>query len=62
VETVKTEAEDDLMSWDSKLATASHAGVEALRETWGQVPRDLKPMLKAAMDRVHKPTAEKAPA
>jgi phage recombination protein Bet len=53
---------DDLMAWDSKLATASHAGIEALRETWGQVPRDLKPKLKAAMDRVHKPTAEKAPA
>jgi hypothetical protein len=66
VETTKAatvdDSADDLMSWDSKLATASHAGVEALRETWGQVPRDLKPMLKAAMDRVHKPTAEKAPA
>jgi hypothetical protein len=53
---------DDLMAWDSKLATASHAGIEALRETWGQVPRELKPKLKAAMDNRHKPTAESVPA
>ena len=53
---------EDLMAWDSKLATASHAGVDALRETWGQVPRELKPKLKAAMDSRHKPTAESVPA
>jgi hypothetical protein len=53
---------DDLMAWDSKLATASHMGVEALRDEWARVPADLKPKLKAALDRVHKLTAEKAPA
>lgn len=53
---------DDLMAWDSKLATAAHMGVDALREEWGNVPRKFKPMLKAAMDNRHKPTAEKAPA
>jgi hypothetical protein len=66
VETIKTappsDHADDIMAWDSKLATASHAGVEALRETWGQVPRELKPKLKAAMDNRHKPTAEGVPA
>jgi hypothetical protein len=50
---------DDLMAWDRKLGTAALEGTEALRETWGQVPRDLKPMLKAAMDNRHKPAAEK---
>jgi hypothetical protein len=53
---------DDLMAWDSKLATAAHMGVDALREEWGNVPRELKPKLKAAMDNRHKPAAEKAPA
>jgi hypothetical protein len=53
---------DDVMAWNSKLATASHAGIEVLRETWGQVPHHLKPMLKPAMEATHKPTAEKAPA
>ena len=53
---------DDLMAWDSKLATAAHMGVDALREEWSNVPREFKPMLKAAMDNRHKPTAEKAPA
>lgn len=53
---------DDVMAWDSKLATAALQGVESLRETWGMVPRDLKPSLKTAMDRRHKPTAESAQA
>jgi hypothetical protein len=53
---------DDLMAWDSKLATAAMQGVESLRETWATVPREFKPMLKAAMDNRHKPTAEKVPA
>jgi len=53
---------DDVMAWDSKLATAALMGVEALRETWGMVPREFKPTLKAAMDNRHKPTAEQVPA
>jgi hypothetical protein len=52
---------DDLMAWDSKLATAAHMGVDALREEWGNVPREFKPMLKAAMDNRHKPTANMVP-
>ena len=53
---------DDLMSWDSKLASASHMGVDALKEEWLRVPKDLQPKLKAALDRVHKVTAAQAPA
>ncbi|SEE52634.1 AAA family ATPase [Bradyrhizobium lablabi] len=56
------ETSDDLMAWDSKLATAALQGVECLRETWATVPRDLKPKLKAAMDNRHKPAAESVPA
>ena len=60
--TLSDDSADDLMAWDSKLATAAHMGVDALREEWGNVPREFKPMLKAAMDNRHKPTAENAPA
>ena len=51
---------EDIMAWDSKLATASHMGVEALKEHWNLVPVELKPSLKAALDRRHKPQAESA--
>lgn len=53
---------DDVMSWDSKLATAALQGTESLRETWGQVPKHLKKSLEAALRNRHQPTAEKAPA
>jgi len=33
---------DDLMAWDSKLATASHMGMPALQEVWATVPAPLK--------------------
>ena len=48
---------DDLMSWDSKLASASHLGEDALRETWGQVPRHLKKSLEPALRSKHQPAA-----
>lgn len=53
---------DDLMAWDSKLATSALQGVEALREMWGQVPKHLKKTLEAALRNRHQPTAEKVPA
>lgn len=53
---------DDLMGWDSKLATAALQGVESLKATWATVPVPLKKSLKAAMDNRHKPTAESVPA
>ncbi len=53
---------DDLMAWDSKLRSASHLGMPALQEVWTSMPANLKPLLKAALDRIHKPEAEKAPA
>jgi recombination protein RecT len=53
---------DDLMAWDSKLATAALQGTECLRETWATVPKPLKKSLEAALRNRHQPTAEKAPA
>lgn len=53
------ELNDDLMAWDSKLATAALQGIESLRETWGQVPPKLKPRLVDDLDTKHKPAAEK---
>lgn len=51
---------DDIMAWDSKLATAALMGTEALGEEWGNVPKALKPSLKAALDNRHKPAAAQA--
>lgn len=53
---------DDVMAWDSKLATAALQGTESLRETWTTVPKHLKKSLEAALRNRHQPTAEKAPA
>jgi len=53
---------DDLMAWDSKLATAALQGTDSLRETWGTVPKHLKKSLEAALRNRHQPTAEKVPA
>lgn len=56
------ETSDDLMAWDSKLATAALQGTDSLRETWGTVPKHLKKSLEAALRNRHQPTAEKVPA
>lgn len=50
---------DDLMAWDAKLAAAAKSGVEALKAEWSNVPKDLQPSLKAALDNRHKPEAAK---
>jgi hypothetical protein len=34
----------------------------ALQEVWASVPAPIKPKLKAALDRVHKPAAERVAA
>jgi len=60
--TLADDIPDDLMAWDSKLRSASHLGMPALQEVWATVPTNIKPLLKAALDRIHKPEAEKAPA
>jgi len=61
-----TEAADDgaedLMAWDSKLATAALQGTDSLRETWTTVPKHLKKSLEAALRNRHQPTAEQVPA
>jgi len=57
---------DDLMAWDSKLATAAMQGTESLRATWSTVPKPLKKSLEAALRNRHQPSAtetdERAPA
>jgi hypothetical protein len=50
----------DEISWDSRLASAAHLGMPSLQSEWTLVPAHLKPKLKAALDRRHKPTAVKA--
>jgi phage RecT family recombinase len=49
---------DDLMAWDSKLATAALQGTDSLREMWGTVPKHLKKSLEAALRNRHQPAAE----
>lgn len=53
---------DDVMAWDSRLATAAHMGVDALRDEWLSVPKHLQSHLKVALDTRHKETAAKVPA
>lgn len=52
--------QDDVMAWDSKLATAAMMGADALKDEWAKVPRVLQPSLKAKLDDIHKPAAKKA--
>lgn len=50
---------DRLAEWDGRLAMAAeHGGTPGLEAEWRAVPEDLKPALKAALDRRHKPAAE----
>ncbi|HEY8751627.1 MAG TPA: AAA family ATPase [Tepidisphaeraceae bacterium] len=58
---VEVDVTDDLMQWDSKLATAALQGTDCLRETWATVPKPLKKSLEAALRNRHQPTAEKVP-
>ena len=51
---------DELAEWDDKLATAAKIGSTVLKATWGNVPAHVKPALKAALDRRHKPAAAEA--
>ena len=53
---------EDVMAWDSKLATAAMQGTESLRETWATVPKHLKKTLEAALRNRHQPAAEAVPA
>jgi len=52
----------DVAEWDSRLGEASALGSFKLAECWSQIPKALKPQLKAALDRRHKPAAEEADA
>jgi hypothetical protein len=56
------ETDDDIMAWDSKLATAAMQGTESLAAQWALVPKNLKPRLVDKLDGTHKPNANKVPA
>lgn len=53
---------DRIAEADDALAAASSMGIEMLQTAWKTVPADIKPHLKSALDRRHKPAAEKASA
>jgi len=60
----ETGAADDKTAaeWDVELGEAAKQGMAALQALWSQIPAEHKPMLKAALDRRHKPTANAADA
>ena len=56
--------DDDLTAaeWDVLLGEAAIKGSASLAECWSKIPREHKPMLEAAKNRRHKPTAAEADA
>lgn len=50
-------ASDDVAAWDNCLAEAAIGGTQQLEGAWQKVPRNIKPHLKAALERRHKPAA-----
>jgi recombination protein RecT len=46
--------------WDLRLSDAAKEGTAALAALWATIPTEHKPILKVALDRRHKPTAEEA--
>lgn len=50
----------DVAFWDAELADAAKFGMKDLQAMWLKVPAPDKPILKAALDRRHKPAAAKA--
>lgn len=53
---------DEIAHWDGQLADSARTGLAGLQSAWCRVPVKIKPMLKAALDRRHKPAAEHADA
>jgi hypothetical protein len=49
---------DAIASWDKVLADAAEHGMKALQTDWSRIPADMKPSLKSALDRRHKPRAQ----
>jgi len=57
---IEADINDDVMMWDSRLATAALQGVDALKDEWTRVPKPLQSYLKVALDTRHKKTATEA--
>jgi hypothetical protein len=57
----RTETESEhLAQLDAMLADAAAKGTSALQDAWKSIPPAVRPSLKAALDRRHKPTAVEA--
>ena len=55
-------SEKTAAEWDVDLGAAAQNGTAALQDFWKKIPAEHKPILKAALDRRHKPTAAEADA
>lgn len=51
---------EEIAECDKALAAAASMGVDMLQGAWASVPKHIKPHLKSALDRRHKPAAEAA--
>lgn len=56
--TQKPAGYDITKRWDQELEKASKKGTQALQEMWKDVPPEVKPTLKSALDRRHKVVAQ----
>lgn len=48
---------EELMLYDDKLEKAAQMGMTMLKLAWDEIPASIRPFLKAALERRHKPTA-----
>jgi hypothetical protein len=53
---------DEIAECDKALTAAASMGVDMLQTAWATVPKHIKPHLKSALDRRHKPAAAQASA
>jgi len=51
---------EEVATYDRELAEAAKLGSDQLKSTWDNVPRRVRPTLKSALDRRHKPAAAEA--
>lgn len=55
-----TYSTDDLLVFDKVLDDAAREGTTTLEKIWRALPAEVKPLLKAALERRHKKTAQEA--
>lgn len=55
-----TYSTDDILAFDMDLGNAAKSGMDTLERAWAALPAEVKPLLKAALERRHKKTAKEA--